>query len=228
MASSTPPGWRRRWLDADARLRRFLSSLWKEGRGQPLTEPLAAHALVSALPPGASLVLSNSMPIRDVDAFAPTGAPMRVFANRGVNGIDGVTSTALGIAAATKRPVALLTGDVALLHDLSAWVTAKRLGLSLTVLVMNNDGGGIFHFLPIADRTAYFESLFGTPHGVDLSAVASLGGAALHRPADLPALQSALARSLEGGLHLVEVRTRREENVKAHQELFAALARGVA
>jgi 2-succinyl-5-enolpyruvyl-6-hydroxy-3-cyclohexene-1-carboxylate synthase len=227
-SSSTPAGWRQRWLEADARLRRLLSSLWQEGRGQTLTEPLAAHALVSSLPPGASLVLSSSMPIRDVDAFAPTGAPIRVFANRGVNGIDGVTSTALGVAAATKRPVALLTGDVALLHDLSAWVTAKRLGLSLTVLVVNNDGGGIFHFLPIAERTAHFETLFGTPHGVDLSAVASLGGAVLHRPADLPALQSALARSLEGGLHLVEVRTRREENVKAHQELFAALAREVA
>lgn len=229
--SSTPAEWRQRWLDADARLRRVpLSPIGGEGQGEGknLTEPVVANTLVSSLPPGASLLLSSSMPIRDVDAFAPTGAPIRVFSNRGVNGIDGVTSTALGVAAATKKPTAVLIGDVALLHDLSAWVTAKRLGLSLTVLVVNNDGGGIFHFLPIADRTAHFEALFGTPHGVDLSAIASLGGATLHRPTDLPGLRSALAASLEGGLHLVEVRTSRDENVDAHQALFAALAREVA
>lgn len=223
--SSTPAAWRQRWLDAETRLRASLSP-W--GEGTPLSEPLTANALVSSLPPGASLVLSSSMPIRDVDAFAPTGAAIRVFSNRGVNGIDGVTSTALGIAAATKKPTALLIGDVALLHDLSAWVTAKRLGLSLTVLAVNNDGGGIFHFLPIAGRTAHFESLFGTPHGVDLSAVASLGGATHHAPVDLAGLRAALAASLEGGLHLVEVRTTRDENVRAHRELFAALAREVA
>jgi 2-succinyl-5-enolpyruvyl-6-hydroxy-3-cyclohexene-1-carboxylate synthase len=222
--SAAPPEWRQRWLDAEARVRRAIAH-WLDAA--PLTEPAVASVLASALPAGASLVVSSSMPIRDLDAFAPAGASVRVIANRGVNGIDGVTSTALGVAAATRRPTALLIGDVALLHDLSAWVTAKRLGLSLTVVVVNNDGGGIFHFLPVAERTAHFEALFGTPHGVDLSAVAALGGAQLHRPVDLPGLRAALATSLEGGLHLVEIRTRREDNVADHRALFAALAREV-
>lgn len=221
--SSAPAAWRQQWLEADARLKRALAS-WGQGAGQPLTEPLLAYALVTALPPGASLLVSSSMPIRDVDAFAPEGAPgLRVFANRGINGIDGITSTALGLAAATKKPTALYVGDVALLHDLSAFVLAKRLGLSLTVVVANNDGGGIFHFLPVADRTAHFERLFGTPHGVDLSAVAALGGATLHRPQRVADLRGALLTALEGGLHLVEVRTRRDENVAAHRALFTSL-----
>ncbi|MEW6432181.1 MAG: 2-succinyl-5-enolpyruvyl-6-hydroxy-3-cyclohexene-1-carboxylic-acid synthase [Myxococcota bacterium] len=223
--SSTPAGWRQRWLDAEARARRSLA-LWREGGC--LTEPSVAHTVVASLPPGASLVVSSSMPIRDVDAFAPAAAPIRVFSNRGVNGIDGVTSTALGIAAATNTPTALLVGDVALLHDLSAWVTAKRHGVPLTVVVLNNDGGGIFHFLPVADRTPHFEALFGTPHGVELSAVAALGGATLHRPTDVAGLKRAVAAGLEGGLHLVEVRTRRDENVTVHRDLLATLAREVA
>lgn len=223
--SAAPPAWRQRWLEAEAKLRRPLSP-WGEGQGpgQGLTEPLVAHTLVTSLPPGASLLVSSSMPIRDVDAFAPAGAAgLRVFANRGVNGIDGVTSTALGLSAATKKPTALYLGDVALLHDLSAFVVAKRLGLSLTVVVANNDGGGIFHFLPVADRTAHFERLFGTPHGVELAAVAALGGATLHRPNDVAGLRAALSTALEGGLHLVEVRTQRDENVAAHRALFTSL-----
>jgi len=221
--SSTPPAWRQRWLAHEAKLRaRVRAEL------TALSEPAVASEVVAALPPGAALLVSSSMPIRDVDAFAPVGAAgIRVFANRGVNGIDGVTSTALGIAAATRRPTALLIGDVALLHDLSAWVAAKRLCVSLTVVVVNNDGGGIFHFLPVAGSTPHFERLFGTPHGVDLSAVATLGGAMLHRAGDLPSLRAALGAALEGGLHLVEVRTRRDQNVDDHRALFTALAEAV-
>lgn len=223
-SSATPETWGAEWRAAEARLRGALARLLGEGGAAPLSEPLTASAVVASLRPGAALVVSNSMPIRDVDAFAPAGAPLRVFANRGVNGIDGVTSTALGVAAA-GLPTVLLTGDVALLHDASAWVAAKRLGLSLAVVVVNNDGGGIFHFLPVAGCTRHFETLFGTPHGVDLSALASLGGARLHRPQGLGALREALGAAMEGGLHLIEVRTRRDDNVATHAALFEALAR---
>lgn len=192
-----------------------------------LNEPLIAREFVASCPAGTQLVLSSSMPIRDVDAFATSAKSLRVFTNRGVNGIDGITSTALGVAAGTGNPTALLIGDVALLHDLSAWLVARRHSISLTVVVVNNDGGGIFHFLPIADRTPHFETLFGTPHGVDLSHVAALAGAKLHRPADMNDFRSAMKDGLGGGLHLIEVKTERRSNVDVHRALFAKLSEAV-
>lgn len=190
-------------------------------------EPAIAAAVVGALPAESALVVSSSMPIRDVDAFATSPHRLHVFANRGVNGIDGVTSTALGVRAATGKPTVLLIGDVALLHDLTGWLIARRHGLPLTVVVVNNDGGGIFHFLPIADRTPHFEALFGTPHGVDLSTVADLSGATLHRPATLSDLSTTVQQCAGGGLHLIEVRTSRRENVDAHRALFDTLSGAV-
>ena len=210
--------WQQHWTLAQADV---LSKLNAEPR--ELTEPMIAREFISALPPETSVFLSSSMPIRDVDAFAAHGASLRVFTNRGVNGIDGITSTALGVSAGTARPTALLIGDVALLHDLSGWLIARRHSLSLTVVVVNNDGGGIFHFLPIADRTPHFETCFGTPHGVDLAHVAALSGAKLHRPTDLADFGRTVTSCLEGGLHLVEVRTERRQNVDAHRSLFARL-----
>lgn len=213
--------WRRAWLDAQHAVLSTLSAQ------QGVSEPLIAREFIAALPPETNVFLSSSMPIRDVDAFAARGEHLRVFTNRGVNGIDGITSSALGVAAGTGRPTALLIGDVALLHDLTGWLVAKRHGLSLTVVVVNNDGGGIFHFLPVATRTAHFETLFGTPHGVDLAHVAGLAGATLHRPGSLTEFGHTVTRCLEGGLHLVEVRTERSTNVDAHRALFTLLQESV-
>lgn len=192
-------------------------------------EPLIARAVCQALPSGANLVVSSSMPIRDVDAFAVPGrVRLRVFANRGVNGIDGVVSTAAGVAASTRRPTVLLIGDLAALHDLSGWLVAQSSGASLVVVVVNNDGGGIFSFLPVAERTPHFERYFGTPTGVDFSHVAALAKASLHRPEHLSELSGVLHVALEqGGLHLVEVRTDRKANVEAHRALNAALVAAV-
>ncbi len=210
--------WRARWLEAEGRLVDHL--LGRDG----FDEPLVARELVRSLPEDVNLVLSSSMPVRAVDAFAPVSrGPLRVYANRGVNGIDGVTSTALGIAAASGRPTVLFIGDLALLHDVGAWVLARSLKVDLTVVVVNNDGGGIFHFLPIASRTRHFERFFGTPHGVDLGHVAALADATLHRPTSLVAFQSALATAMGGGLHVVEVKTSRKENVDRHRALYASL-----
>jgi 2-succinyl-5-enolpyruvyl-6-hydroxy-3-cyclohexene-1-carboxylate synthase len=213
-------GYREAWLRAQAAL---------EAAHQPtsISEPAIAREFIRALPQGTNVFLSSSMPIRDVDAFASAGHALRVFTNRGVNGIDGITSTALGVAAGTSRPTALLVGDVALLHDLSGWLIARRHGLSMTVVVVNNDGGGIFHFLPVATRTPHFETLFGTPHGVDLAHVAGLSGARLHRPGSLAEFGQTVTRCLEGGLHLVEVRTDRTANVDAHRALFSKLQEAV-
>lgn len=185
-----------------------------------LGEPQLAWALARALPPGAQLFVSSSMPVRDLDAFAGAMPGVRVLASRGVNGIDGIVSTAAGAALGAGRPTALLCGDLALLHDLGGLIAARRAGIDLAAVVVNNDGGGIFHFLPLheaapADR---FEQLFGTPHGLDLAHAAVLVSARLHRPRSAAEVRSALGSSLEGGLHLIEVRTDRSRNVEAHRD----------
>ncbi|WP_224246149.1 2-succinyl-5-enolpyruvyl-6-hydroxy-3-cyclohexene-1-carboxylic-acid synthase [Hyalangium gracile] len=215
--------WAQIFLHAERQARNALEAAFAE---QPeLTEPRIAREVVAALPSGANLFVSSSMPIRDVDAFAPGSAmPLRVLANRGANGIDGIVSSALGVAASSGRPTVLLTGDLAFLHDVGGLLTARRHELSLTVVVVNNDGGGIFSFLPIAQATEHFEPLFGTPHGLDLSHAASLYGAEFHRPDSPPALRASVKVGLEGGLHLIEVRTDRARNVEQHRQLFARIA----
>jgi 2-succinyl-5-enolpyruvyl-6-hydroxy-3-cyclohexene-1-carboxylate synthase len=214
--------WARSFLNAERLARKALEAAFAEPE---LSEPRIAREVVAALPAGAHLFVSSSMPIRDVDAFAPAGGvALRVLANRGANGIDGIVSSALGVAAAAGRPTVLLTGDLAFLHDVGGLLTAHRYRLPLTVVVVNNDGGGIFSFLPIAKATEHFEPLFGTPHGVDFSHAAALYGARLHRPEAPAALRAAVQQGLEGGLHVIEVRTDRARNVEQHRSLFARMA----
>jgi 2-succinyl-5-enolpyruvyl-6-hydroxy-3-cyclohexene-1-carboxylate synthase len=210
-------GWLDSWLAADALVPPALAA-----QADPF-EPKLCAALAEALPPEALLWVSSSMPIRDVETFLPaTEKPIRVLSNRGANGIDGVLSSALGAAAATRGHAYLLTGELALLHDVGALLAAPRLGVELTIVCFNNGGGGIFDFLPVAgeaDPEAY-ERLVATPSGVDLTRLA--GGIGLRHTlvATPPELSAALA---EPGL--VEVRTERADNVARHRELFAALAR---
>jgi 2-succinyl-5-enolpyruvyl-6-hydroxy-3-cyclohexene-1-carboxylate synthase len=218
--------WARSFLWAEQWMRAALESAFSEEGG--LSEMRVAHDVVAALPDGAHLFVSSSMPIRDVDAFAPaTGRRLRVLANRGVNGIDGIVSSALGMAVA-ERPTVLLTGDLALLHDVGGLVTARRCGIPLTVVVVNNDGGGIFSFLPIAQTEqarSHYEPLWGTPHGVDFSHAAALAQARYQRVDSPATLRSALAAGLEGGLHLIEVRVpERARNVDSHRRLFERMA----
>jgi 2-succinyl-5-enolpyruvyl-6-hydroxy-3-cyclohexene-1-carboxylate synthase len=169
------------------------------------------------------LFVSSSMPVRDVDAWAADGRS-RVLANRGVNGIDGIVSTALGAAAATQRPTAVLVGDLALLHDISGLLAARRLGIPLCVVVVNNDGGGIFQFLPIAEATQQFEELFATPHGLDFAHLAAMCGATFERPRTAAELRAQVSEALGKGLYLLEVRTDRAANVARHRELQRIVA----
>ncbi len=212
-ASTTESAYRDSFQRADAVARQALTDI---PFGEPsIARTVAAHAV-------ANLFLSSSMPIRDVDAFAPAGDKrLRVFGNRGVNGIDGVTSTAAGVAAATGTPTVLLTGDLALIHDLHGLLIARLHQVPLTVVAVNNDGGGIFSFLPVAERREHFEALFGTPHGLDLHPLAALCGARLERPQTSASLEAALARP---GFALIEARTDRAENVIAHRKLHARVA----
>ena len=129
------------------------------------------------LPPQATLVVASSMPIRDVETFFPAReTPFRVLSNRGANGIDGTVSTAFGVAAAAREPVVLLIGDVALAHDIGGLLAASRLGLKLVIVLLDNDGGGIFDFLPAAREGEDFVQHIATPHGLDFEHAAALYG----------------------------------------------------
>jgi 2-succinyl-5-enolpyruvyl-6-hydroxy-3-cyclohexene-1-carboxylate synthase len=192
-----------------------------------VTEPALARALVSALPDDAHLVVSSSMPGRDVEWFAAPRPRLHVHANRGANGIDGVVSTAVGVALGTGRPTAVLIGDIAFLHDTNALLGVARRGVDLVIVVVDNDGGGIFSFLPQASSlpTERFELLFGTPHGVDPGAVAAAHGLDVTRIDGAADIVPAIAEAaLAGGVQVLVARTDRDRNVAVHDEIHAAIA----
>ena len=187
-----------------------------------LTEPFVARTVAAQ---AETLVVASSMPVRDVEWYAEPRAGLTVFANRGVNGIDGVVSTAVGVAL-TGRRVTALVGDVAFLHDSNALIGLTGRGVDLTIVVVDNRGGGIFSFLPQARLlpAPRFEELFGTPHDVDLVALAGAHGI----DAITIAAPAELAGALRGGgVSVVVVPTVRHRNVEVHDELHAAVAAAV-
>jgi len=222
-ATGTP--WLVRWRRAEERAQKALTDVL--ATHAEVTEPGVARATVASLPDGATLVVSSSMPVRDVEWYAAPRTGVRVLANRGANGIDGVTSTAVGIALASRAPTALLIGDVALLHDSNGLLGAARRNIDLTIVVVDNDGGGIFSFLPQASELPgdRFETLFGTPHGVDLGALAAAHGVPCTDVSEADQVAPTIARSVAaGGVRLVRARTDRDLNVKVHDELHAAVS----
>ncbi len=131
--------------------------------------------VLESVPDPATVFVSNSMPVRDLDRYGrPRDASLTVLGNRGASGIDGITSTALGAGEATTDPLIAITGDLAYFHDMNGLIALGRFGLDGTIVLLNNDGGGIFHKLPIADFEPPFESHFETPHGLDFAATEAL------------------------------------------------------
>jgi 2-succinyl-5-enolpyruvyl-6-hydroxy-3-cyclohexene-1-carboxylate synthase len=194
-------------------------------------EGRAVAEVAALLPEGATIVAGNSMPIRDIDAFVRGDwRQLRIVSNRGANGIDGVVSTALGAAAVAEGPVVLIVGDLSFFHDLNGMFAAAKFGLDVTVVVLNNNGGGIFSFLPQAEQldTPTFEALFGTPTGLDVGAAARLFGASHARPENWDAFSRDLCRAIQGrGLSVVELVTDRNRNVAQHRSVWAAVAEGL-
>lgn len=188
--------------------------------------PHLAQALWRALPAGAVLYSANSMAIRELDAFAWARADaLQVLANRGVNGIDGQVSAALGAAAGSQRPTVLWCGDLTLLHDVSGLLAGRLHDADLTIVVGNDDGGGIFEYLPVAQAVprSVFEPLFAVPHGLDLSELARGLGWNAVRVTDAASFDQALGNALRGGRHLIEVPVDRAANTAFHAAVSAAV-----
>ena len=192
-----------------------------------LFEGRALAEVAAMLPDGATLVVGNSMPVRDVDAFVRGDRrSLRILANRGANGIDGVTSSALGAAAVDGGPIVLVVGDLSFCHDLNGLLAAAKFGLDATIVVCNNNGGGIFSFLPQAEQLdpPTFEALFGTPMNLDIAAAARLFGGSCARPETWVAFRQEVCRSLDQpGLGIIELVTDRQRNVARHREVWAAV-----
>lgn len=221
VSSPAPPQWAEDWIGADRLASNTLRAV-VEDFGFP-SDPAVVLALADALPSESLLWVASSMPIRDVDAFFPSlDRPIRLLANRGANGIDGFVSTTLGSTSASDRPTFGLAGDLSLIHDLTALNTAVKLELPVTLVVLDNDGGGVFHFLPQAGHPE-FERLFATPHGLDLKKAADLFRLDYLEVTDPDVLRAA-AGEIPDRPRLVRVPTDREENVDLHEQAWRALA----
>jgi 2-succinyl-5-enolpyruvyl-6-hydroxy-3-cyclohexene-1-carboxylate synthase len=204
--------WLDAWRDADAAAAQAIAATL----GGAVSEPAVARAL-AALPSDVTVFTASSMPVRDVETFWPVrDAPPRVLAHRGANGIDGTLAAAFGAAAAGARVVVHL-GDVALAHDLGALLSASRLKLGVTVLLVDNGGGGIFDFLPVATQVDAYEEHVATPTGLDAERVAALFGLEYERVEELSAIREAPGA-------LLHVRTDRAANVALHRRVHEAVA----
>jgi len=191
-------------------------------------EPAVVLALAHSIQAGSTLWISSSMPIRDVDAFFPAiDRSLRFAANRGANGIDGFLSSGLGSAAVSGTRTYLLAGDLAALHDISVLSTAAIKNINATIVVVNNSGGGIFHFLPQADLPEHFEPYFGTSHPVDFVRVADAFGMPASQISDKDDLMQTLAQPRRDPL-LLQVRTDRNQNVEVHRTIARAVETALA
>ena len=213
--------WISEWKLRERKARTALDSQFSNSN--QLTEPLSAVTVSESLEPGSNLVVSSSMPVRDLEWFAPARDGVRVFSNRGVNGIDGVVSTAVGVALSSRAPTALLIGDIAMLHDSNGLLNLIRRDVQMKIIVVDNEGGGIFSFLPQAESLegSQFEQLFGTPHSVDFESLAKTHGIPFAWATTTDELRRELGNS---GTSIIGVRTDRKLNVDHHNALYAAVA----
>lgn len=212
-------GWTASWREASERVGRVFSTHF--ARQEDLNEPKVAWLVSRHVGAGEGLYLASSMPVRDMDVFGcPGPEPAQVGANRGASGIDGTIATAAGFARGLGKPATLVVGDVAFLHDLNSLRLVHTLEAPMVIVLLNNDGGGIFSFLPIAEHADVFERCFGTPHGMTFEHAARLFGLAYARPATTGEFVHAYERARRrAGTTLIEVQTRRQENHDEHTSL---------
>ena len=225
--------WASGWAEVEKVARRAIDGLLGSGSELEMSEPAVAGAVLEAVPAGGSVVVSSSMPVRDVEWYGPPVVGRRVLSNRGANGIDGVVSTAVGAAlgrGAEAGPTLALLGDLAFVYDAGALLWSSQRPLDLRLVVVDNDGGGIFSFLPQASALPpdRFERYWGTPHGLDLVAVAAAYGARAERVTTRQELGRFLSGPGDTGAKVAVVPSERRANVTAHDRLNAAVAEAVA
>lgn len=205
-------GWGDDWAGAQLRASRAID----DAVAHEWSEVALSRTVSRCLPDGCRMVVSSSMPVRDLEWFGRMADGVTVHANRGANGIDGVIATGVGVAAASAVPTFVLIGDVALLHDASSLTGLSARQLDLRIVVTNNDGGSIFSFLPQAGQVtdSEFEVLYGTPHGVDFASLSRAHGIEHVTVSDVASLESALRRR---GPVMIEARFDRASNVAVHE-----------
>ena len=232
-----PQGGRRTgWLDRWLSLRDLAHEALQEQLGgmEELFEGKVFAELAELLPDEAVLFAGNSMPVRDMDSFLPpTAKRIQCAANRGASGIDGVVSTALGYSAAQAGRTVLVVGDISFYHDMNGLLAARRYGLDTTIVVVNNDGGGIFSFLPQAAYPEHFEELLGTPHGLEFGPAAQLYDLPYTKVGSWGEFRAAVGDSFSRhGTTVIELPGDRARNVRLHQQVteavLAKVAQGVA
>ena len=213
--------WLDRWVAAEDSAQKAINAALADEPG--LTEPGVARAIYALVPEASHLVVSSSMPIRDVEWFGAPRNGLRVHANRGANGIDGVVSTAVGVALATRQPTTLLIGDIALLHDVNGLINLASRKIDLRIVVIDNNGGGIFSFLPQAQTLdeAKFEKIFGTPHDANIKMLAQAHQINTHELTNISDLAEVLSQR---GPWLARIVTDRQENVKVHERINQMVA----
>ncbi len=216
-----------RWRQLDDRATEQFAKRLSAAEG--MFEGRAAWTLSRKLPEGTPVVAASSMPVRDCEFFWEAGRGAQFYFNRGANGIDGTVSTALGVAQALGKPTVLYTGDLALLHDQNGLLAARELpsGAGLTIVLINNDGGGIFEHLPMAQFNPPFERFFATPQGVDFKKFAALHKLGYAAPRNWPDFERAVLPLPKSGVRLIEVRTDRKRDAAFRTKLFQEISQSL-
>jgi len=211
--------WAEHWVTVNSKTRALLID---EGKREILFEGRIILEIAELLPENSTLFIGNSMPIRDVDSFFFNNRKgIRMLANRGANGIDGIISSAIGASTVAEVPLVLVIGDLSFYHDMNGLLAAKLNKLNITIILVNNDGGGIFSFLPQSDHPKHFEALFGTPIGLDYSHAVTMYGGSFQRITDWNEFRDTFTMEIrKEGLSVIEIPTNRQENVIAHQEVW--------
>jgi len=225
---SCAPGYREAWQRAETATRATLDAALATIADTDLFEPRAAWLLAKHLPKYTPVFIANSMPVRDAEYFWPvTRREHRFHFNRGANGIDGTLSTALGVAHGNERPAVLLTGDLALLHDTNGFLQSSRLRGSLTIVLVNNNGGGIFENLPVAKFDPPFEEYFATPQHIDFAKLCAAHGVEHTRVESWSRFTKLISALPARGVRVLEIPADRKRDAARRKALLAQAANAI-
>ncbi len=212
--------WLDRFLNADKISQKIKSSVIEKSK--PLNETRIISEILKLIPSGSQIMLSNSLPVRDFDSFAQcSGKQITVFNNRGASGIDGIISTALGIKTGCNKPTVLITGDLAFYYDINGLLAAKKYSLPLIIILVNNNGGGIFHILPISNYGKVFNDFFTTPHNLDFSHFVRAFGGNYKKVKSWSGFRTVFKNSFKGkNFSVIEIQTKAAQSLKLRKKFW--------